>query len=189
MDGFFSLSTGVSVPIGCIVAWYGTANTVPRGWGLCNGSSYTRSDGSGSITSPNLTDLVIVGAGDTYSPNDVGGSTTQTPVFANTTLTVAQMPSHGHGYSDPGHTHGVFDPSHSHSTQTYINDSGSTPTGSGANYGDSNGTFGAGTGVGIYGSTCNITISNNGGGGSHGHTSSVMSVVQPYLALYHIIKV
>ncbi|MBU9549948.1 hypothetical protein KTE50_15485 [Burkholderia multivorans] len=35
-------------------------------------------------------------------------------------LTVAEMPSHGHGVSDPGHSHGVSDPGHSHG----VNDPG-----------------------------------------------------------------
>jgi hypothetical protein len=178
------------MPIGCILQWYGASNAVPIGWGICNGASYIRSDGSGSITSPNLIDKVIVCAGNTYAQNSVGGNLTQTPVVANTTLTIAQIPSHNHGYSDPGHAHGVSDPWHAHGTPNYLTGSGGQPWGAGGtSIGDGSGTFNSGTGLAIFGAGCNITIANNGGGGSHGHTGSPMSIVQPYIALHHIIKI
>jgi hypothetical protein len=193
MDGFFSLTTGPSVPIGCILQWYGSANAVPIGWGICNGAIYTRSDGAGSITSPNMMNKIVVGAGNTFSQGSSGGATTQTPVIANTTLTIAQIPSHGHGYSDPSHAHSVYDPTHAHGTQDYRTWGGGLGIslfGIPGNFGNpASGTFASGTGVGLFNATINITIANNGSGSSHGHVGSAMSVVQPYMALYHIIKV
>ncbi|MBL7154234.1 MAG: tail fiber protein [Phycisphaerae bacterium] len=52
------------VPIGGIIMWSGAADNIPNGWALCNGEGGT----------PNLTDRFIVGAGNSYSPNDMDGS-------------------------------------------------------------------------------------------------------------------
>ncbi|MEY2508076.1 MAG: hypothetical protein QOH01_2405 [Verrucomicrobiota bacterium] len=59
--------------------WYGAANAVPNGWGICDGTSGT----------PDLRDLFIVGAGRAYVKGATGGQST-------VTLTAAQMPSHTH---------------------------------------------------------------------------------------------
>lgn len=92
----------VNKPVVCgmIVMWSGSASTVPEGWALCNGKNGT----------PDLQDRFIVGAGRSYAAGAGGGNTSQTVSFTGntgaTTLTVAQMPSHGHtvyggaGYSD-----------------------------------------------------------------------------------------
>ncbi|PRH10970.1 hypothetical protein [Burkholderia multivorans] len=103
-------------------------------------------------------------------------------------LTVAEMPSHGHGVSDPGHSHGVRDPGHSHG----VNDPGhahGVDTAVGDGYigliNLNGGTRGvqnshvsgtgislsaSGTGIGIYGSGTNISIQANGGNAAHNHT-------------------
>ncbi|MHC4156776.1 MAG: hypothetical protein ACYST6_17920 [Planctomycetota bacterium] len=64
---------------GMIVMWSGPINEIPPGWALCDGDNNT----------PDLTDTFIVGAGNTYDVNDVGGE-------AFHTLTIAEMPSHSH---------------------------------------------------------------------------------------------
>lgn len=49
---------------GCIMLWYGAIANVPSGWHLCNGNMGT----------PDLMNNFIMGAGDTYDPDDTGGT-------------------------------------------------------------------------------------------------------------------
>ncbi|KVL90756.1 hypothetical protein [Burkholderia stagnalis] len=111
-------------------------------------------------------------------------------------LNVNEMPSHGHGVTDPGHSHGVNDQGHSHG----VNDPGHGHGISGGSgtimshiYGggtypvDINGPWNtadvtishagtgiwlssSGTGIGIYGSGSNISIQGTGGNAAHSHT-------------------
>lgn len=88
---------------GMILMWSGTVDTIPDGWGLCDGNQH------GGVYCPNLTDKFIIGAGKQYSPTDCGGSKTHTM-----TLTIDQMPYHRHNVSikrDSGHSH-KFDDSY-----------------------------------------------------------------------------
>ena len=50
------------IPAGIITAWSGTIATIPAGWTLCNGVTVARSNGSGTITPPDLRNQFIVGA-------------------------------------------------------------------------------------------------------------------------------
>lgn len=50
--------------LGTIILWYGAIVDIPYGWHLCDGSHST----------PNLIAKFIIGAGDTYNPNDTGGA-------------------------------------------------------------------------------------------------------------------
>ena len=61
-----------------IVAWYDSIANIPAGWQLCDGTNGT----------PDLRDRFIVGAGDTYDPDDTGGGV-----------------QHVHDFSDGNHTH------------------------------------------------------------------------------------
>jgi len=75
---------------GMILMWSGLTTDIPDGWKLCNGQNGT----------PDLQDKFIVGAGTQYSPGNKGGNET-------IVLSIYQMPSHGHGVSDPGHEHRI----------------------------------------------------------------------------------
>ncbi|CAF1266157.1 unnamed protein product [Adineta ricciae] len=81
------------VPPGMIMLWSGSTATVPLGWAVCDGTQGT----------PDLRDRFVLGSGtgSTYAPTQTGGSSSQTPTVTvhDTTLTVAQMPSHSHGGS------------------------------------------------------------------------------------------
>lgn len=70
---------------GMIIMWYGSSNSVPSGWAICDGKNGT----------PNLTDRFIVGAGRSYSLGALGGINT-------VTLNTNQMPSHTHVISGNG---------------------------------------------------------------------------------------
>ena len=77
------------IPSGIISMWSGATNAIPSGWALCNGENGT----------PDLRDKFVVGAGGNYAVGAKGG-TTSAAISGNTgetTLTVAQMPSHRHG--------------------------------------------------------------------------------------------
>jgi microcystin-dependent protein len=95
------------LPSGAIIMWYG-GSTAPAGWVMCDGSLYTLNDGkytkvpkeneaqykdkNGTITTPDLRNRFIVGAGDQYKAKDIGG-------INEVTLTTDQMPKHAHSIS------------------------------------------------------------------------------------------
>jgi hypothetical protein len=55
-------------PFGGIIMWYGLASSIPAGWALCDGRVVF------GYTTPNLLNKFIVGAGDSYTVNQNGGS-------------------------------------------------------------------------------------------------------------------
>ncbi|WP_066853800.1 hypothetical protein [Halodesulfovibrio spirochaetisodalis] len=57
-------------------------------YGLCDGRTYSAPDGS-KVTTPDLRDRFIAGAGNNYAQGDTGGSDT-------VALTLEQMPAHSH---------------------------------------------------------------------------------------------
>lgn len=72
----------VKSPVGTIVIWSGTADNIPTGWQLCDGTKGT----------PDLRDKFVLGAGTNHAVGDSGGS-------EEVTLTVEQMPTHSHKVS------------------------------------------------------------------------------------------
>ena len=79
-------------PIGGIIMWSGSIASIPTNWALCNGSNGT----------PDLRDRFIVGAGTSYNPGNIGGTSAVTPTgtISDTSLTIAQIPSHTHTSSN-----------------------------------------------------------------------------------------
>ena len=61
-----SLGSSFSVPIGGIIAYTGSLNTLPLNYHLCDGTDGT----------PDLRDRFIVGAGSSYNLNTIGGTST-----------------------------------------------------------------------------------------------------------------
>lgn len=102
----------------------------------------------------------------------------------NRTISIAQMPSHGHGLNDPGHTHGVYDPGHTH-TQSPSGPTLSTITPQPGSYiigAANNGLVSySATGIGIYGAATGMSVAGNGGG-------EALDVSQPTMAMNKIIK-
>jgi microcystin-dependent protein len=148
-------------PIGIITMWSGTV--APPNWGLCDGTTYTRTDGTGTIKSPDLRGRFVMGQGQGTSLtkrtlNDVGGA-------ESVTLTIAQLPAHNHGINDPGHTH-TYNTKHTAMPQsgrdTWVWYSDKTAT----------------TSI----SQTGITIQNTGSGQS-------LSIIPPFYTLAYIIKI
>lgn len=77
------------VPKGAIQLWYGSIASIPTGWVLCDGRTYTAADGT-QITTPDLRDRFVVGAGSAYSVGATGGA-------AQVTLDIIHLPPHDHG--------------------------------------------------------------------------------------------
>jgi hypothetical protein len=188
------LNTGV-VPIGCIVMWIGTMTAVPAGWAACNGSTYTRTDGLGTIVAPYMFDRFPVCAGGSYGYGAVGGNANTYPSgsISGTALTADQHAPHSHGVNDPGHAHSISDPGHAHS---YNTPSFQVVINGGAQSVVANTTAGAttstnGTGIGIYAAGTGISIANQGSGNPHYHTftGGAVDTRPPYYAISFIMKI
>lgn len=167
IDGAVTLTQAAlnsTSPVGLISMWYGSSGTIPTGWALCDGSTVAKSDGSGNITTPNLVDRFVVGAGGTIAAQGAtagqasvsgttgaggahthtitGGSHTHTATGDDHALTTAQIPVHSHG----------------------LNTTSSTVDGSGGY------TF---THVSSAGSSSSNIVGNAGSGSPHSHTVTV----------------
>lgn len=160
------------VPSGTLLAFAGT--NVPLGWLLCNGASVSRStypnlftaigttwgslDG-GSFNLPDMRGRTAIGAG--QGTGLTNRNVADTFGEEAHVLTVAEMPSHTHGVTDPGHNHSQN--AHSHS----YND----PSGGGSSWGGSSSGYHSGQ-TGLTTATNNpattgITLQNSGGGQAH----------------------
>lgn len=74
-----------TLPSGCIIIWSGSIGAIPSGFVLCDGTNGT----------PDLRNSFVLGAGNTYSVGQTGGSTDAIVVSHTHTATV----------TDPGHIH------------------------------------------------------------------------------------
>ena len=141
------------LPYGSIIMWYGAKSTVPAGWAVCDGTNST----------PDLTDVFLVGAGADSSSlpsTTITGTTATTGGRADTVL-----PSHDHDTSDPGHVHAI---------EYYTGTGGSSPTATGTTIGTAASSQPAFTDVVVL-STGTSDVS---------HTN-----IPPFKAIYYIMKV
>lgn len=92
---------------------FGASPTVPAGWFAAEGQAVSRTtfatlfaligttfgpgDGTTTFNLPNIANRMIIGQG-TNAFASTGGSTTHA-------ISIAEMPSHDHGFFDPGHFH------------------------------------------------------------------------------------
>lgn len=156
---------------GIIVIWSGAIVDIPSGWQLANGINGT----------PDLRNRFIIAAGNTYTVNSVGGSSTHTHSITGTTggtsLTINQMPSHNHGVNDPGHQHFMFAGDNNRPSNQFIENS-------------NNGNEGP---VPTSVSGTNISIQFAGANEAHDHsfsaTTATTSNIPPYYALAYIMRI
>jgi len=80
-----TMQTGFAT--GMILLWSGNIGSIPTGWLLCDGT----------LSTPNLRDRFVVGAGSTYAVNATGGSADAVVVSHTHVATV----------TDPGHFHNL----------------------------------------------------------------------------------
>ena len=145
------------IPIGGIILWSGkqsaSAPNVPDGWQLCDGTNNT----------PDLRGRFVVGYNSddpSFNAIDASGGEKEH------TLTVDEMPSHGHSITDPGHFH-----------NSIHNGTGGDTT---------HPIAGGGSFISKYGSqpsvTTGITIDPSGGGQPHNN-------LPPYYVLAYIMRI
>ncbi len=190
-------ASALLVPPGSVSAYAGVS--VPGGWLHCDGSAIDRTiyadlfaaigttfgagDGETTFNIPNLRGRNIIGLNSSDADFDALG---ETGGEKRHTLTIAEMPEHNHGVTDPGHIHGITDPGHTHSYVNQVGDQGVntlTTQNTAADEGDYGQTTSRETtGVTVNRATTDISIQNTGGGQSH-------NVLDPYMALRYIIKV
>lgn len=99
------LKGGAAIPPGIIVMWSGKAIAgrpdIPGGWALCNGQEVARSDGTGRIKTPNLSERFIM-ASATAADADKGLDST-----GQMTLDIKHIPPHKHTVKSAAHSHTV----------------------------------------------------------------------------------
>ncbi|NCA81328.1 MAG: hypothetical protein EOM72_01090 [Opitutae bacterium] len=124
VDGALKVDTKFAghgtVPVGAILMWSGTTNTIPDGWSLCNGQNGT----------PDLRDRFIMGAGNHYGVSATGG-------VASVTLSTNQLPPHSHTFKDAYYAESVVPSKTPTGGGGYI-DLGYEVTGSGNHDADNN---------------------------------------------------
>ena len=171
------------LPIGAVILWYTGLGSLPTGWQLCDGTN----------GSPDLRDQFVRGAGGAFALGATGGATTasgntssagnhdHSAVTGNTSLTVAQMPSHRHrarGSVGAGNAAPL-------SGLGSLGFSGHRDGGSYAFRDDD--------------SAGNDLLENTGSGnahnhaigvdGAHTHSVSSISIIPPFHAVYYVMKV
>lgn len=139
------------VPSGVILLWSGSTGSIPAGFLLCDGNNGT----------PDLRDRFIIGAGNSYAVNSVGGTAD------------AVVVSHTHSA-----TSAVTDPGHNH--QHYAtNTTGGIPTPGDRNGNGTNNTYNTNTKT--TGITVATTVNTAGVSGTGAN-------IPPYYALAYIQK-
>jgi microcystin-dependent protein len=168
----------------------------PAGWLVCDGSAVSRTTYAALFTAIGT----YWGAGDSINTFNLPDFRGRTPIgYVNSaapgitartfgsrggnethTLSLSEMPSHGHGVNDPQHLHILN--SHHH---TYLNPTGtSIGVYSGANqiFYPSGQANTSDTQDSMFNAATGISIQNNGGNAPH-------DVMQPFAVCYFIIKV
>jgi microcystin-dependent protein len=150
------------IPIGGIILWSGKQSAspnvpdVPDGWWLCDGTNNT----------PDLRGRFVVG----YSNSEPFDAIDASGGEKEHTLTVDEMPSHGHSITDPGHKH--FETMSTHTVN---------PVDQGTIYLTYGGTLIAEPSS-TQSATTGITIDPSGGGQPHNN-------LPPYYVLAYIMRI
>lgn len=187
-----------TVPVGGIIMWSGATTAVPTSWGLCDGSTYAKTDGSGNLTAPDLRNAFIVGAGSTYGVGTTGGAVSNTPTISGTALTQAQLPSCSFSAVSTAATtlslSAHLPKINLNGPYTYngLNSGGEQVLANSGGAADTGAWFIPQTNIVFDSSAASTlvttTVASGGSGSTHTHTSSVVPTLPPYYALAFIIK-
>lgn len=212
---------GISgVPTGTVMDFAGPVANIPDGWLAC-GQAVSRAQYA------NLFGII----GTTWGPGDSTTTFDLPPqnVFAkgvgmdnvgdtggagSVTISIAQLPAHNHGVTDPGHTHVVTDPKHTHTVtdpghahtitdpghnHTALVTNAINTTGTSAGASQAGNTGNAATGITVNSATTGVTnqtaatgISNQtattGISTQNTGTGSAVSILPPYATFLKMIK-
>lgn len=182
------------VPTGAIVIWSGNLASVPAGWVACDGGTYSKLDGSGTITVPDLRDRFVVGATLTYAQGSTGGAVSPTTGASGAlSLSCAAAGDHNHSGATDGHTLTLAQiPAHDHDATVGGNYNINNVVS--ANFSGSENTAGdnttaikpvGGGGSHSHGIQASGTHTHSVTGGDHTHT---VSALPPYFALIFICR-
>lgn len=179
-------------PVGAIMMWPTT--TPPSGWLICNGSGFSAVDYPalntilGGAVLPDMRDRFPVGTSGTKAVKSTGGS-------ATSSLTTANLASHGHSISGASQSHSVV---HDHALSSIQKTGISNPPQAILSNGDN---AGSSVGQGATGGRYNASITGTTANGSSPHThnpgtyvadangsGTPFSVQNPYLSLNFIIR-
>lgn len=141
------------VPTGLIAIWSGSIGSIPSGWVLCDGTNST----------PDLRNSFILGAGNSYSVGQTGGSTD------------AIVVSHTHTATST-----VTDPGHIHAVTSYYN--GSSIANQASSYANQNSASNFNTQSAVTGITVATTNTSTGVSGTNAN-------LPPYYSLAFIMKI
>lgn len=156
-------------PVGAVEMYAGA--TQPDGWLFVNGQTVSRksfpelfavlqgnvSSTDTTFTLPDWTDRTPYGAGTAALLSTLGAN--------SVTLTIDQIPTHGHALTDPGHGHGITDPGHTHTALERESGTGDITPAVMDNITEGN-TGSATTGITVNSASTGITIADAGGGQS-----------------------
>jgi hypothetical protein len=151
-------ATTPSVPSGCILIWSGSVGSIPSGFVICDGTNST----------PDLRNSFILGAGNSYTVGQTGGSTDAIVVSHTHTATSTST------VTDPGHNH---TPANGYQFATYTGGPG------GNGFAGSQGLFTSTTNTATTGISVATTTTNSSTG-----TSGSGANMPPYYALAFIMK-
>jgi microcystin-dependent protein len=193
-----------AVPVATVVMWAGSSENVPDNWLLCDGTAISRTtyddlytiqgnvfgggDGSTTFNLPDMRNRFIVGAGDSYSVNSKGGSSSVNIAHTHT------VNAHTHTIGNHSHNQGSLVALVNHQNgRTYMKSTSYSWSADYANYTGSShanayiSTRGTDV-VGSTGSAGATTTSSNGSSTGSGGSSSVENR-PPYIGILYIIKV
>lgn len=184
----------VLVPIGGVIAWWGTVEDIPEDFELCDGES----PGAGATLAgrkPDLRGRFVAGwsAGDLHTEDLGSGGTDRIDglVTEEVQLTIAQLPPHAHDVSDPGHSHDVVDKGHSHRLPMGDGDGGDRNR---CADGDSNerrrvDSGNSKTGIAVSSAPTGIQVLATGEGEGHQHGLPSIENRPAFQELFYIIRV
>ena len=194
--------SGFLVPSGVILMWGGSADTIPRGWALCDGTNGT----------PDLLDRFVVASGRNYPQGSKGGAESATPDVSTgtaktgigiqgTTLDGNTLPSHHHMVCEYAGTSGE---NQNHIEGKTNGPSGTFTSNAGNSWGHAHGVSDPGHAHAVgssehahgvsdptHGHTVATEAHNHtltDGGHAHTVTAKAISTLPPFVALFYIKK-